>query len=679
MIGHSFGCDLRWMNLLDEEIVFVAFPISFSNLPMFKSWLMASILIGACACMVWGQSEPKILDEVTVTATRTSLKQSLTGKVVSVIPDSVLRHNGGKTLSDLLNQQAGITIVGANGPLGTNQDLYVRGAGVGYTLILLDGTPMYDPSTISSNYDLNQLPVDQIERIEILKGGHATIYGADAVAAVVNIITKNAQKDNKQRVSGGFSGGSWGTYRGNIGYNASVGNTLFDVQYSKQISNGFSTASDPTSTSNFAPNGFGQDFLRGSITQQFKNGSAKAFGQYSRYKADLDYGPLADEKDFTTTNKSLTLGANLNLFFGENNKHKLSANYQYNNNDRLFLNDSTYIWKTAYSRYSRDQYLSDNHIAEVFGNFSLSKNIELLAGLDFRKNNMTQLTAFGDIESKLANTNQKSVYTSLLLKDLGIFGSEIGVRLNDHSVFGSNVSYTINPYIMLKNGLKIFTNVSSSYRVPGLYQLFSPYGNNKLKPEIGQNFEAGLQYSNNTLGMIRATYFSRNISDVIDFAPLNVSPFGQYVNQREQSDRGLEIEATLKLGASTSMAANYTYITGEGKSSNGKDLPVYNLIRRPKDAFNFILTQKVGSKVTLSLNVRHIGKREDRYFDDSTFETKSVTLDAYTLVNIYGAYKFSKNITTFIDLQNIGDTKYAEVFGYNTRNRNVMAGINFNF
>ena len=135
------------------------------------------------------------LEEVVVTANRFPQKQNTTGKVVTVIDRPTIERSLGVGLVDLLNRQAGIAIAGANNNLGTNPDVYMRGSATGNVLILLDGVPMYDVSTIANTFDLNHIPLDNLERIEILKGAQSTPYGSDAVAGVIHLITrKDARK-----------------------------------------------------------------------------------------------------------------------------------------------------------------------------------------------------------------------------------------------------------------------------------------------------------------------------------------------------------------------------------------------------------------------------------------------------------------------------------------------------
>lgn len=172
-------------------------------------------LLGATSLLAQADSS-KTLDEVVITANRFPQKQQTTGKVVTVIPKSVIEKSGGLTLGELLIQQAGITIAGANNTLGTNQDVYLRGAATGNTLVLVDGVPAYDPSTIASTFDINHMPLDQLERIEILRGAQSTAYGSDAVAGVINLITRQ-QSDKPVNLYGTLAYGSFNTFRGLAG------------------------------------------------------------------------------------------------------------------------------------------------------------------------------------------------------------------------------------------------------------------------------------------------------------------------------------------------------------------------------------------------------------------------------------------------------------------------------
>ena len=130
------------------------------------------------------------LDEVVVTASRSPKKISEIGKVVRVISAETLAKSQGRTLPEILNNIAGITIGGNGSNPADVKAVYMRGASAANTLILIDGIPVNDASEISGEYNISAIPIDIIERVEILKGGNSTLYGSDAVAGVINIITK---------------------------------------------------------------------------------------------------------------------------------------------------------------------------------------------------------------------------------------------------------------------------------------------------------------------------------------------------------------------------------------------------------------------------------------------------------------------------------------------------------
>nr|MCU0385396.1 TonB-dependent receptor plug domain-containing protein [Flavihumibacter sp.] len=209
---------------------------------------------------LWSQQNPtdsssSPLEEVIVTANKISQKQNSTAKIVQVINRATLEQNAGRSLAQVLNEQSGLFLSGSQNNPGTVPNLYLRGAGSANTLILIDGMPVTDASGISIEFDINHFAVDQIERIEILKGAQSTLYGSDAVAGVINIITRKNVTNRKIAGNGQLAAGSFNTYKANLGVSGQSGKFNYSAQYNRFQSKGFSSATDASGAGNFDKDG----------------------------------------------------------------------------------------------------------------------------------------------------------------------------------------------------------------------------------------------------------------------------------------------------------------------------------------------------------------------------------------------------------------------------------------
>lgn len=640
-----------------------------------KFLLLAAVVSSSLA---QAQDTTVQLNNVIVTANKYPQKQNETGRVLTVITQAQLQRSYGKSLSELLNQQVGLTINGANNVLGTNQTIYTRGASAGNTLILLDGIPQNDASAINSEFDLNTYNIDQIERIEILKGTQSTLYGSDAVAGVINIISKKGQGQNPQ-LNINTAIGSFGTFRGSINLRGAVeeGADYF-VGYSTVHSDGFSAAYDSTGMEGFDRDGIKQhNFQFGLGFAPNKRLSGKIYGKYNINKADIDAGAFTDDADYTFNNQNIVFGANLQYQLG---KGRLYFNYNNNWLNRSFVDDSTSIG--GFATYQKGDYNSKTQFIELYTNIELSKYVNVVAGTDYRRTasdqNYLSISSFGPFEAKplntdSTNTRQLSAFTSLVLKNLGGFTAELGGRYNNHSVYGNNSTFSFTPAYHITDRVKIYGNISSGYKIPSLYQLFSEYGNKNLQPEKSLGYEGGIQYSNKQQ-LFRITGFSRQVKDVFIFFFDPVTFESQYKNEDKQNDFGIEAEAATTVGK-LQLSANYTYIDGKvtAKLSPTKDTTFFNLYRRPAHTINFTAGYQLCSKAFVSANLRTVSK-----FFEPVYAAAPLTVKGYYTVNLYGEYKACDKLRLFADFQNITNQRYFDIRGFNSRRFNWSAGLALN-
>ncbi len=630
-------------------------------------------------------SSSKNLDEVVITANKYPNKTSLTGKVITVITKEQLEQSGGKDLSQVLAEQAGVYIGGANSNAGKDKSVYLRGARVDHTLITIDGVPLYDPSGIGGNFDLRNISISNIDRIEILKGSHSTLYGSDAIAGVINIITRRA---GNKPVSGTgvLSYGSYNSFRGSAGVNGKKDKIDYNVNYSLQKTDGINEAT--SSNANADKDGYSQhSVMAGFGLQAIKNVRIQPYIRFTKTNGGLDQGAFTDELDYTYTQKNFQAGIKNEFSFG---KTKLNLLYNFNKINREYIDDSVKS-RNGYDTYSRGVYKGHEHFLDAFAHFNLTDKIKLTTGIDFRSSVSDQeyfsVGYFGPYATKYSNDslkqNQTGLYAALNLNSKSRFNLEVGNRLNLHSEYASHDVFNINPSYLINNKLKLFANLSSGFRTPSLYQLFSEYGNKNLEPEIALTFEGGLQYftaDNKFTG--RAVFFKRNVKDLIFFF-YNPNTFqSQYINQDKQKDNGIELEAACSIAKNTTVKAFYSYVTGEinTKLGSGKDTTYFNLLRRPKNSFGINISSRISDRFFISSNFSALGKRDDAYFDSQTFTTQRVVLDNYSLWDIYAEYSFVNNkLKLYADFRNILNNKFTEVSGFNTTGFNVNGGVRFNF
>jgi vitamin B12 transporter len=516
-----------------------------------------------------------------------------------------------------------------------------------------------------------------VERIEICKGAQSTLYGSDAVAGVINIITVKSDVKKPLNVKTTLGFGNKSTFRGNLQLFGKAKNLTYTARYAKLRTNGFSSAYDSTGTKDFDKDGYSGDVVSAAVQYQvIPSLQLKTFLQYSQYRADIDAGVFADEKDYFIKNSNLSSGFGVNFKKGIVN---ISGNYQFGQLKRRYLNDS--LFHPGFTLYEDNKYSGRTQYAEVFGNITAAKWLTVLVGGDYRWATMHQkyfsLSAFGPYDPAAfdSSLHQTSFYASLFFsafnKKLNI---EIGGRTNKHSRYGNNTTYSFNPSFTISKNFRIFGSIASGFKAPSIYQVFDKFsGNLDLQAERSVNYEFGVQQIHEKISS-RAVYFHRDIKNGIDYDYVNF----KYFNFVKQAVDGLELEVSAQPVKNLNLSANYTLITGNEKTQSRKstnDTTYNHFLRRPKHSINLNISYQFTKDLSAGISAKLVSSR----FDVGGYKKEDVLLDNYFLLGAHAEYKLKSHLKFFADAQNITNKKFFDLRGYNSIPFLINGGVTFNW
>ncbi|WP_420317948.1 TonB-dependent receptor plug domain-containing protein [Ekhidna sp.] len=604
----------------------------------------------ALACLGWtvkAQDSLKSvqLDEVVVTGTKSEVPVEKSGKSIFKVTRKEIEASGASTVADVLNQVPGVQMDGNFGTPGTNIDYFVRGASSKRTLVLIDGVPFNDASGIDQTYDLRLLNLDQVESIEVLKGGLSTLYGTGAAAGVINIQLKKANTD---RLAGQANAeyGSFNTFKGNVGVYGSKNKVSYLLNGGYNKSNGFSAAKDESGSNNFDEDGFeGFNFL-GKADYQFNNAFSVGFtGGYDQFENEFDVGAFTDSETNFSEYKQVRLGIRPSYKW---NSGGIKGNLFMNNLDRIFESFGTL-----------SEYDAENYQIDLLINQNLGDQVKLIGGLNYQK------LSYSQPGTEQESFNMIDPYVTFIY-DQNNFNMQIGGRLNVHSDYGSNFVYNLNPsYLFELNDfeVKVFGSYATAFISPSLFQLFGPFGPNpELKPEESQSAEFGATAYLNRI-QFDAVYFYRNDENMIIYT-------AQYENSGEEIETdGLEIVSSFDVSSKFSISGNYTFT---------RRLNDEVLYRIPAHKYGANLSFKASANLTTSISYLHTGERPLRYFDNSSFVTQEVNGKSFDLFDFTATYDWN-NFTLTGSVRNIFDADYQAIAGFNSVGRNYRIGVKYSF
>ena len=586
------------------------------------------------------------LEEVVVSDSRFNLKRSFSGKTVISIGPDILERYQGVPVPALLNQLSGIEIGGSRSRQGEVLGVYARGGRGRQVLVLLDGVRISDPSSFSQEYDLRLLSTLDIESKEVIKGAASTLYGTNAVTAVINIKTK---KSSKKRISGDFlsrigtnqSAADQNYQLGSFTHSARASGTIDKFTYAIGVTHDYADGLSSLATETNEEDPFSRTATQIRLGYQISNDlSLQLYAQQSRLRNDYDESFGFFDAPYRYESNQQRAG--------------LITDYQYKSGT-LQLN-------AAYTEYDSENisafpsvFKGDNLIADLYNRYAFGERLFTVVGLNYGKD-----------RTFLANSaefTQVDPYLNLVFVSQNGFNLNAGTRLNNHSEYGNNWVYNFNPSYVCRfdtGYLKGFASYATSFLTPSLTQLFGEFGANpELEPETNRTFEIGAEVSIGSKFRGSVLFFDRKEENAVIF---NNSTF-QFFNADSAIDvSGVEVEGKWIASDNLEFNANYTFTERKGD----------NAIRIPRHKLNLNGGYQLNPRLYVNFSYAFTGERTDTDF--STFT--DITLDRFSLYGLYISYKLIPNrLKMFFEGENLGNTSFEEVIGFNTRGRNLAFGF----
>ncbi len=593
-------------------------------LPMKNSLLPVRLaaLSLALAAAFPASAQTSALGETVVTATRSPTRADQLVSDVTVVDRQAIENSTARTLAELLARTAGVQM-SASGGLGKTSNIFIRGTESRHTILLVDGVRL--GSATAGTPSLEGIPVEMIERIEILKGPASALYGSEGVGGVVQVFTRKGRDGFHPYAT--LGAGSEGYVLASAGLSAGQGAWRYALGLQHVQDKGFSSTNPKVQFGNYNADRdpFKQDAVNASASYEFsKDWSVDVGALYSDGVSNFDDGPSVNSQ-----NAVRALAANIGL------KGRLAANWQSELRFTQGDDTSNVIQATVPGAFKSEQ-----------SQWSWQNNIDtavgmVLAGLEQRTQKVSGSTAYTvtqrDIESVFAGLHGNA----------GSHSWQANVRHDSNSQFGGSTTGFAGYGYRFTPNWRANASYGTSFVAPSFNQLYYPgFGNPNLQPEEGKNLDLGLTWTQGSHEVKLVRYDNK----IRGFMTNTTLP--QNIPHARIEGWTLGYEGSIDALA---LRAAYDALDPRNEVS-GKQLP-----RRAEQQVTLGADWASGPW-KLGGSLLYVGER----FDDAANVRK---LGAYTTVDLSADWQFSKDFGLQLKLNNVTDKVYETAYGYNQPGR----------
>jgi vitamin B12 transporter len=596
--------------------------------------------------------EPAFGEQVVVTATGIETPVAEVGSTITVLTSEEMRQQQRRTVADALTAVPGVDVRRTGGP-GAVTSVFLRGMDSDHTLVLVDGIELNDPSSPNRAAFLDHLTLDNVERIEVLRGPQSTLYGSDAIGGVINIISKRGQGDPAHELWA--EGGRYSTLR--AGFSSAGGSERFD----------YSVSGSYTDTDSFSARS-----VPGQERDPYRSGTVAGlvgFDSGDGFEIDLVFRHLDAESDFDS-------------FVAEPGNLTDTRQSMVKIEPRLSLFDGRWQqrWILRTTRHERDTTgdfpsLAEGQLSGVEwrNDLTLNEKHTLTLGAD----GAWEKGEFGGFSSFDDGARLLGLYAQDQWKLGERWSGTVGVRVDDHDSFGSEATYRVaGSFRIPGSGTTLRASGGTGFKAPSISELHdSDCGNPALNPETSLGFDLGVEqrWANRRVSA-GATLFRNRIDNLIlaEFDPNTFACLG-YSNLDEAETRGVETFAHLEPVTNLEIRVSYTYTDTEAKGDPAGFLlsTGSRLLLRPEHKGHLGIHQRLAGGVAgITLDLLYVGKRDDPTGMES---------DEYWLANLAGSWNLTDRLQLLARVENLFDEDYEDVIGFNTAGASGFLGVRVGF
>jgi vitamin B12 transporter len=614
-----------------------------------------------------GGDSAAVLAPVVVTATRVPIAANAPTITTTVISGAELRERQITTLQDALQLAPGV-FAARSGSYGGQTSLFVRGGQSDYVQVLVDGAPVNDPGGF---LDIANIGVDNVDRIEIVRGPASVLYGANAATGVVQIFTRDGRGPGRLTLA--LSGGSYGARDGQVAVRGGGKRASGSLSFAHSGADGIYAFNDENREDSYSGALRLEPDARSTLRLSLRRVNARSHVPTNGFGVPEDSNQF---HDVTRSIGSLDAGRYLTrrlearVLLTASDAHSRSADLPDTPDEQC---DFCYDAGTGTYRAGADARLA----------FHASSDVGITAGTLYER--QRQHTSGSDARGR--------TLTAYYAQAAGNAGERAsygaGVRLDDNSAFGTFATYRLSAGYRFGAATRVHASLGTAFKEPTVDQTSStsPFvrGNPALRPERTRSWELGVsQALLDGSVVLSATYFNQRFRDVIQYDPLPPAEGDpNYVNVGAARANGAELEARAAFARIWSATASYTRLktrvtdAGVDAGPGATYVQGERLLRRPSDLAHFSVGVRPSPRGAARVDVGYVGNRVD--IDFASFER--VEAPAYTTVDLSGELSLitarggSDALALTMRVENLFDASYQQIFGFRSPGRAVHLGV----